>query len=197
MAIGAVAVEGRALVDGLTFEDHVLPHRKVVSRWLLRKGVSWQDCEDMTQRVMLNAWKALPSFRGGCRVRTWLLEIATNVAYNYLLAGRREQVRNEEVLPDPVVADLLAPPPPEDGLRKVLLQEDVRRARKALEFFSEEKRQVIIDVVFDQKQYREVAEERGLPPDLVKTYVYQGRQRMIAAIEQRPVDHRRRKEPSR
>src|ERR1039457_6945694 len=47
-------------------------------RMLLRRT----DAEDATQEVLLNAFKALPSFRGDCQFRTWLYRIAVNHILN-------------------------------------------------------------------------------------------------------------------
>ena len=47
-------------------------------RMLLRHA----DAEDATQEVLLKAFQALPTFRGGCQFRTWLYRIAVNHILN-------------------------------------------------------------------------------------------------------------------
>jgi RNA polymerase sigma factor (sigma-70 family) len=45
---------------------------------LLRRA----DAEDATQEVLIKAFKALPTFRGDCKFRTWLYRIAVNHILN-------------------------------------------------------------------------------------------------------------------
>jgi RNA polymerase sigma-70 factor (ECF subfamily) len=49
------------------------------------------DAEDALQETMLRAWRALPRFRGGSQLRTWLRRIATNVCLD-AIAGRRKRM---------------------------------------------------------------------------------------------------------
>jgi RNA polymerase sigma-70 factor (ECF subfamily) len=48
------------------------------------------DAEDALQETMLRAWRALPRFRGGSQLPTWLRRIATNVCLD-AIAGRRKR----------------------------------------------------------------------------------------------------------
>ena len=50
-----------------------------------------QDAEDALQDTLFRAWRALPRFRGGSQLRTWLHRIATNVCLD-AIAGRRKRV---------------------------------------------------------------------------------------------------------
>jgi len=52
-------------------------------RMLLRRA----DAEDATQEVLLKAFKALPTFRGDCKFRTWLYRIAVNHILNFKKAS--------------------------------------------------------------------------------------------------------------
>ena len=52
---------------------------------------SQHDAEDALQDTLLRAWRALPRFRGGSQLRTWLYRIATNVCLD-AIAGRRRRV---------------------------------------------------------------------------------------------------------
>jgi RNA polymerase sigma-70 factor, ECF subfamily len=49
------------------------------------------DAEDAVQDTLLRAWRALPRFRGGSQLRTWLHRIATNVCLD-TIAGRRKRI---------------------------------------------------------------------------------------------------------
>jgi RNA polymerase sigma-70 factor (ECF subfamily) len=49
------------------------------------------DAEDALQDTLFRAWRALPRFRGGSQLRTWLHRIATNVCLD-AIASRRKRV---------------------------------------------------------------------------------------------------------
>ena len=55
--------------------------------FLGRRFPSRRDAEDVAQEALVRAWRALPSYRDGMRVRTWLLTIAYRLAVS---RGRRE-----------------------------------------------------------------------------------------------------------
>lgn len=48
------------------------------------------DAEDVVQNALIKAWQHLPEFRGDSSVRTWLLTITSNQAYD---ARRRRRPR--------------------------------------------------------------------------------------------------------
>jgi RNA polymerase sigma-70 factor, ECF subfamily len=48
------------------------------------------DAEDALQDTLLRAWRALPRFRGGSQLRTWLYRIATNVCLD-AIANRHKR----------------------------------------------------------------------------------------------------------
>ena len=67
---------------GVLVARHERRIQAIVSRILFggsdaRKGVS-PDVEDLVQDVFVQAWRALPRFRGDARFSTWLYRIATN-----------------------------------------------------------------------------------------------------------------------
>jgi RNA polymerase sigma-70 factor, ECF subfamily len=47
------------------------------------------DAEDALQDTLLRAWRALPRFRGGSQLRTWLHRIATNVCLDAIARRRK------------------------------------------------------------------------------------------------------------
>jgi RNA polymerase sigma-70 factor (ECF subfamily) len=51
------------------------------------------DREDLFQDIFLAVWRALPAFRGGSSVRTWVYRIAHNVALTWRARDRRRQSR--------------------------------------------------------------------------------------------------------
>ena len=57
-------------------------HQPWVFNLAVRMLLRHADAEDATQEVLLKAFQALPTFRGGCQFRTWLYRIAVNHILN-------------------------------------------------------------------------------------------------------------------
>ncbi len=80
---------------GQLVDRHEHRVRSIVSRIVLASGdhrslVLSVDIEDLSQEVFVQAWKALPRFRGEARFSTWLYRIAVNRSlkeYNHRRRG--------------------------------------------------------------------------------------------------------------
>jgi RNA polymerase sigma-70 factor, ECF subfamily len=95
--------------DEHAFSQLIGSHRVALHAHCYRMLGSVQDAEDALQETLLNAWRALPQFRGRSSLKSWLYKIATNACLKTI------QRRPSRVLPidygpaaDP--HDPLAPP---------------------------------------------------------------------------------------
>jgi RNA polymerase sigma-70 factor (ECF subfamily) len=77
--------------DERAFRSLIEPHRTTLHARCYRMLGSPHDAEDALQETLLRAWRALPRFRGGSQLRTWLHRIATNVCLD-TIAGRRKRI---------------------------------------------------------------------------------------------------------
>ncbi len=143
--------------------------------------------DDMTQETFLRIWHRAGQWTGEGSFRSWMLRIATNLAFNHLrsIKRRREQ---------PIV---LARPMEEDeeeertipswmidastrGPDEVLERAEQRRLlRRFVGGLSEEKQEVFRMVHDEEMQTREVAEKLGIPEGTVKSRVHHARKAII------------------
>lgn len=68
-------------------------YRPFIYSLLKKFEVSHEDCEDLTQDVLLKTWKALESFLyepARCRYRTWLARVCKNTVLNFLELKRNK-----------------------------------------------------------------------------------------------------------
>jgi RNA polymerase sigma-70 factor (ECF subfamily) len=77
--------------DEGAFRNLIEPHRTALHAHCYRMLGSPHDAEDALQDTLFRAWRALPRFRGGSQLRTWLYRIATNVCLD-AIAGRRKRL---------------------------------------------------------------------------------------------------------
>jgi len=50
-----------------------------------------EDCQDLVQEVILNIWKAYPSFEGKAAINTWIYRIILNVCLKKRFYRQKEQ----------------------------------------------------------------------------------------------------------
>lgn len=92
--------------DETAFEQLVSGHLSQVINLAYRMLGDRQEAEDIAQEAFLRLHRALPSFRGDCRIKTWLYKVVSRLVIDHI---RREQIRrrvfffrrNDED-PDPV-----------------------------------------------------------------------------------------------
>ena len=76
----------RALPDDedrdLTFDELVDKYEKKLYNLILRHVSDPDEAADLTQDTFVNAFRGFPTFRGECKILTWLCQIALNQCKN-------------------------------------------------------------------------------------------------------------------
>src|SRR5205823_2344920 len=88
----AVLVEQIKTGDALAFRRLYEFHRLTIRNLAYRMLESHTDAEDATQEVFLKVWKRISTFKGECRLLTWMWQISINHCL-CLLRARHAQVR--------------------------------------------------------------------------------------------------------
>ena len=77
----------RDLHDDRSWEDFANYYQGYIYVVLKKFIGNHHDCQDLTQEVLMKAWKSLPTYQyrqGQCKFRTWLCTICRNSALNFL-----------------------------------------------------------------------------------------------------------------
>lgn len=88
--------EDRELVEQICnghpelFHDLVHKHEAAIFRGAMAVLGNAADAEDVTQETFLRAFRRIHQFRGEAKFRTWLIQIAVNIARSKLKKTRRE-----------------------------------------------------------------------------------------------------------
>ncbi|MHB0935987.1 MAG: RNA polymerase sigma factor [Armatimonadota bacterium] len=165
--------------DAEAFETFYARHRDRIHRHLLRMVHDADGAEDLTQEAFLRVWTRAEQWDGRGACLSWLLRIATNLAYNQLrtLQRRRElplegTPDDEEEQPAPgwmIDAASLGP--------EALCEQAERRdlIRRLVETLPEEKREVIRLVHEAEMELHDVADVLGIPEGTVKSRLFYAR----------------------
>jgi len=170
-----VAAAGRG--DIAAFEKLVQRHQTRLVGYLRGLTNSESDAEDLAQDAFLRAYRSLKGFRGTSSFRTWLYQIATNVFRNWL-----EKRRNQA----PVNAGSIDAPPPGMDEPVEPMGEEHPEARhlqrdaidRALAQLPGDQREAVLLRDVEGFEYREIAEQLGVPLGTVESRIFRGRARL-------------------
>ena len=154
------------------FSEFVRRHTPTVHRWMAR-AVGEQEADDMTQDVLLKAYRGLSKFRNEAPPRAWLASIADNAVKNrYRARGRFRRIFAGS--PD----DASAPEPlarsagPEDH---AAASESRAFVTEALSRLAVEFRMPVVLRDLEEWSYEEIAVSLDLPVGTVKSRIARGR----------------------
>ena len=80
--------------DDRSWEEFVYFYERYIFVVINKMGVSYGDCEDLVQKVLLALWEKLPDFEympDKCKFRTWMNSIVRNVVVGYFRKSKRQQ----------------------------------------------------------------------------------------------------------
>ncbi len=131
------------------------------------------DRQDLFQEVVLQLWRAFPSFRGEAKITTWLYRVALNVAISDL---RKKKSRPA---PDRLNEQLLNF---KDDTVQAFQDENVQLLYKAIEHLSQVEKALVM-LYLEEKSYDEIAEIMGITANnaRVKMHRLQEKLRKIMA----------------
>ena len=135
--------------DQTAFSELMTRHRAAVYRTAWRLTGDHAEADDLSQEAFVKAYRALGSFRGESKFRTWVVRIVMNLAFT-ARQSRRPSVSIEE---------LQALPGGEMPADRRLLGGQVRAA---VERLPPRQRQVLLLKVYEGLKFQEIADLAGI-----------------------------------
>jgi len=129
------------------------------------------DAEDVVQEVFIKFARALPSFRGTAKLRTWLYRIVLTTAVDFARASGRRPTASAEVLDDLVS--------PADHT-----VESADWIVAALQTLSKQQRQAILLVYYQDLSHAEAAKVLGCAETTISWRIFTGKRRLHAYHKQ-------------
>ena len=170
------ADEARALLEKIAAGDEEAlnrfyqDHSKRVYNFAYQRLSDAVDAAEVLNQVMMDVWHNAGRFEGRSKVTTWLLGITHHKVIDVL----RKRGRN----PGEVLAD-----DPEDentptAMDLMLRKQDAVHVRACLQHLSDDHRQVVHMVFFEELPYSEIAQIMDCPEGTVKTRMFHAKQRL-------------------
>jgi RNA polymerase sigma-70 factor (ECF subfamily) len=169
--------------DERAFTEFVKAYQNQIYNLIFRMLGNRQEAEDVAQEVFVTVFKNIGTFRGDCRLSTWLYRIATNHCRNRIkyLSRRKTQSHREyqdelaKVQPQSAVA---GQPTTSQVARPDQLAEGKQMERliqNAIRELDDDHREVIVLRDIQNLPYQEICDITGLPAGTVKSRLHRAR----------------------
>lgn len=139
-------------MDELPFIQQIDQHQHILHKICRLYRDSKEDREDLFQEIVLQLWKAAPSFEGRSKFSTWMYRIALSTAL-VDFRKKRPPVSYPETLPDQ----------PEHQPEQSMEAEQLMEALKKLD----DADKALITLYLEDLSYQEIAEITGISENYV------------------------------
>jgi len=161
--------------DQRALEHFYREYHGAVYQFALRLVRNPADAAELVNETMLEVWKAASGFRGGSRVKTWVLSITSHRAVD-LLRRKKRHSGSVEIEDDIVDHAACALPDVLSGA------ENARHVRTCIERLPERQRQVVHLTFFEQLAYPEIAQVLDVPTGTVKTRMMHAKAKLVHCL---------------
>lgn len=148
--------------DAAAFEELVNRYQNNVYRLALRMCGNAHDAEEVAQEAFVAAWRGLPSFRGESKFSSWLYQLTSNAAVDFLRREKRH--RNTTLVEEQL--ELAADGTPQQDAETSEMRENLQKALLAL---TPEHRQIFLLRQMEQLSYEEIGQLLRLESGTVKS----------------------------
>ena len=177
-------IKAAARGDEAAFGEIVTTYERLVFSTLKSKVMSAEDAMDLSQEVFIKIWRALPNWRGDCKLSTWIYKVCVNTSLDFL--RRSPDVETISTSPDDeddrpfeVADDSIAASPE----RQAEQNETTAAVRRAIASLPDDQRQVIMLRDIEGFSYDEISEMLSLGIGTVKSRINRARMRLKALLE--------------
>ena len=185
--LNALVEEEEEAASSRNFDEIIRLHQRRVYRLLYVLLRDADAADTLTQECFLRAYKKLETFRGECRIETWLLRIAVNLARDYgknrrtsfwrrlVGLGGTEESENRQVLG--------SQPSPE---RVLLAREELEAVWAAVDSLSQQQRAIFLLRFTEELSLAEIAAILKLSVGTVKAHLFRATARVRETVRDKP-----------
>ena len=142
-------------------------HQSLFMTWLAEHGSSVMkvaraytltsdECQDLAQEILLQAWRSLPSFDGKANAVTWFYRVALHTAMNWHRKDRRRRLRQKPLLEVQALAKEGA-----SSVDQCQQRETVEQLYKAIQQLPQTDAALVL-LYLDELSYAEMADVLGI-----------------------------------
>ena len=153
------------------FSELIDKYKRLVSHIVNKIVKTNEDRQDLCQDVFIKVYQNLESFKGDCKLSSWIGRIAYNASLNHM--GKKKPELWDDLSPE---MSLDSQPNFELLLDEVIANNDlVRKISKEIQLLPSPYNVIVALYHLDDMTYQEIAEITGLPDGTVKSYLFRAR----------------------
>ena len=142
--------------DKALFTEWLETHSASVIKVARAYTLSSEECQDLAQEILLQAWSSLPTFKGNSSPATWFYRVALHTAMNWHRKDRRRRIHQQPLVDvQTVQADEV------DSSEQIEQRETVEQLYKAIHQLPQTEVALVL-LYLDDMTYREMAGVLGI-----------------------------------
>lgn len=157
-------------------EEHSSSVIKVARAYTLTS----EECQDLAQEILLQAWRSLPNFKGRASAATWFYRVALHTAMNW---HRKDKPRRANQKPLLEVHTLVADSA--DSTEQVQQRETMEQLYNAIHQLPKTDAALVL-LYLDELSYREMADVLGISENNVGVRVSRAKKALSALMNGEP-----------
>lgn len=138
------------------FLDWLAQHSGSVMKVARAYAVTHEECQDLAQEILLQAWRSLPGFEGRARASTWFYRVALQTAMNWKRNDARRRACQKRLIEVDVAGREGM-----SGEARVEQRETVERLYRAIHGLPKVDAALVL-LYLEEMSYREMAEVLGI-----------------------------------
>lgn len=159
--------------DQESFEKIINLYKNYIFAIILNFIKDYEEVENVAQEVFLQVYLSLPAYKDD-NFKAWISRITTNKAIDSIRSKRRKFQENpmEE---EGQIEVLKLSDEKDDPLELLIEKEDSQELKQVLASLPQIYRDIIFKFYFEEKTYKEIAEEEDLSVKTIESRLYRGR----------------------
>lgn len=143
--------------------------------------VTSDDCQDLAQEILLQAWRSLPSFKGEASPATWFYRVALQTAMNWQRKDKPRRSRQQPLVEMQVLATEGT-----DSAEQVHQRETVKQLYDAIHKLPKADAALVL-LYLDELSYRAIAEVLGISESNVGVKLNRAKKALSALMNGQPL----------
>lgn len=165
------------------FMDWLGEHDSSVMKVARAYTLTSDECQDLAQEILLQAWRSLPKFEGKASPATWFYRVALHTAMNW---HRKDKTRRSRQQPFVEVQTLATEAT--DSVEQAQHRDTVEQLYKAIHQLPKTDAALVL-LYLDELSYREMAEVLGISESNVGVKLNRAKKSLIALMNGQSHEH--------